>query len=264
MWGQLTLNVVGGILAAWVFTLWGIIQRFLVRTRFKQVFGRTAFVEGLFLVYEELALKNTSDQMPYVKPGNEATGVFSISRPIPIASVRSISYLASAIGKFSGKTPSVRSDLEVRNLMDIDFVCFGGPASNIMTASCQDNGGNHLALFDQGVNDFVRKSDGKSILSGEGRLDIRFDYGLILKVHPVQFSRRTWVACAGINERGTSGAAWFLANKWSQIREHSGSNPYAALIRVEGNVWTGRDQSTELLKLLIWDGTEVRTIDFGR
>src|SRR5258708_25176140 len=134
---------------------------------------------------------------PYRKAGDETTRrKFSISRQIPIASFRAVSYLSNTIGKFIGRSPALRSDIEVRNLLDLDFICFGGPFSNMMTETCMANGGNRLAIFDQTRNQFIAKSDGQSLV----QLNNRFDYGLILKLHPVQFPERVWIVCAGLVE----------------------------------------------------------------
>jgi hypothetical protein len=55
----------------------------------------------------------------------------------------------------------------------------------------------------------------------------------------MQFPHRTWIACAGIGEYGTSGGAWFLANKWEEIRKRAGSGPFAVIVRVR----PGQDES---------------------
>jgi hypothetical protein len=243
----LLLNVVGGILAGLAFSLWFQCRKVFASWRFKQIYGRRAANEGITLVYEELALRQGIENFAYQKPSNESLGRFSISRPIPIASVRAVSYLASSVGKFTGKTPSVRSDLEIRNFMDLSFICFGGPGSNVMTASCQDNTGNQLGILDQHLNQFLRVSDRSPLV----RLDPGHDYGMILKLHPTQFPQQTWIACAGLGERGTSGAAWYIANKWEEIRKYSGRRPFAAFVRVEPDVHTGRDQSAVLEKLIV-------------
>jgi len=115
-----------------------------------------AVEEGITLVYEELALPLQGGSHPYCKPGYEATGrCFSISRPIPNCE-RSSGELSSQVQlrKFIRKSPVVRSDIEVRNLLDLDFVCFGGPFSNIMTETCMANSGNRLVIFDQTASQF--------------------------------------------------------------------------------------------------------------
>ena len=58
---------------------------------------------------------------------------------------------------------------------------------------------------------------------------------MILKIHPTQFSNRTWILCAGIGEWGTSGAAWYLAYKWKEIYRYAKSSPFALVIKVKRN-----------------------------
>jgi len=256
VWENLTLNVIGGILAGWAFAVWHIAVKALSKYRFKQIFGFKASDEGITLVYEELASLVQGDKFIYCKPGDEASGRrLSISRPIPIASVRAVSYLSNAIGKFIRRSPAVRSDTEVRSLLDLDFICFGGPFSNAMTQTCLENAGNRLVTFDQTINQFKRKNDTQALVN----FTAGSDFGLILKLHPVQFPERVWIVCAGIGERGTSGAAWYLANKWQELRNRAYERPFAAILKVEEDVHSGRDQSAELLKIIILDGEKIET-----
>lgn len=236
---SLALNIYGGILASFIFAFCAWARSRVRSWRFKQLFGRG---EQIYLVYEEMELDNQSERFAYKRPSSVGGSRFSISRPVPIASVRAINYLSTAIGKFIGKTPLIRSDLEVRSTMDLDFTSFGGPQSNVMTETCQQNSGNRLARFDQSRGEFVKIGDNTPLV----QRDPRFDYGLILKVNSAQFPNRVWIACAGLGERGTSGAGWFLANKWNDIRKRAGRRPFAAVVKVEPDVFTGRDQSAEL------------------
>jgi hypothetical protein len=77
-------------------------------------------------------------------------------------------------------------------------------------------------------------------------LEPGFEYGMILKVRPARFPRRVWLACAGIGEWGTSGAAWFLANKWNEIRSRVGAYPFIAIVRI----LHGQDESAEVVRIL--------------
>jgi hypothetical protein len=168
-----------------------------------------------------------------------------------------ISYISTAMGKFIGRSPDVRSDMEIRNTLDLDFICFGGPFSNVMTETCMTNSGNRLVVFEQHTVQFNMRSDGNPVI----QFNPAFDYGLILKVHPVQFQERVWIACAGVGERGTSGAAWYLANKWQELRGKVEDKPFAAVVRVEPDVNFGRDQSAELLKVVVLNGERIETIE---
>lgn len=70
------------------------------------------------------------------------------------------------------------------------------------------------------------------------------DYGIILKINPAQFPGRTWIACAGMGEFGTSGAAWFLSKKWPELeRLAQGAGSFFALLAVE----PGKDESAVLV-----------------
>lgn len=240
-WAALALNTLGGILAGLAFSVWSWLRRKLTSRRFKQIFGPGAATPSFTLVYAELALRNTSEPFPYVKLGGNPGFRFSISHPIPISEVRAAHYLASAIGTALGCTPAIRSDFDTQSLLDLDFVSFGGPQSNFKTADCQANPANTLAVFDQANNQFICPLNRQPILQFEPG----FDYGLILKIRPAQFPRRVWLVCAGLGEWGTSGAAWFLGNKWDEIRRTVRSRPFAAIVRVRHS----QDQSAEIVAL---------------
>jgi len=174
----------------------------------------------------------------------------SISQPVSIAEVRAANYLASAIGKNMGSAPGLRSDVDTRANLDLDFIALGGPFSNFKTQDCLENSSNHLAIIDRATGLFVRR---KLIRKEQDRELIKreadFDYGMILKIHPSQFPSRTWIACIGIGECGTSGAAWFLANKWGEIKDKAGARPFAVIVRVR----PGQDESAELTEyLVVW------------
>jgi len=219
--------------------MWSHLRNRLIGTRFKQVFGRGVDKPGFALVYGELALTSQSP-MPYTKPGGNPHARFSISRPVSQCELRAASYLASSIGNGTGCTPALRSDNDVRPILDLDFISFGGPLSNFKTEDCQVNDNNLLAIFDQPNTRFLDRKTGNVLAA---YADPTFDYGLILKLHPKQFPGRVWLACAGFGEWGTSGAAWYLANRWMEIRERAKDRPFAAVIRVR----VQQDESAECL-----------------
>jgi hypothetical protein len=68
-----------------------------------------------------------------------------------------------------------------------------------------------------------------------------------LKIHPKQFPGRVWIACAGKGEWGTSGSAWFLANRWKEIvKQLSNTDRFVCVIEVERL----KDQSATLVKTI--------------
>jgi hypothetical protein len=219
----------------------------VVGWRFKQVFGPGVESGGFTLVYGELALAPAfaTAQFPYVKPGGNPRMGFSISRPVSLCELRAAGYLFSAIGEAVGCTPSLRSDADVRTELDLDFVSFGGPESNFKSNGCQANPGNVLAIFAQGkITQFLEKSTRSPLAVCA---DPNFDYGLILKVRPKQFPNRVWLMCAGFAEWGTSGAAWYLANHWRDIRKQVKRRSFALVVRVHPQ----QDQSAEVMSLKV-------------
>jgi hypothetical protein len=182
--------------------------------------------------------------MVYVKVGGDPRACFSVSRPISQCELRAASYLASAIGAATGRTPDLRSDMEARSQLDLDFISFGGPLSNFKTADCQVNGANRIARLEQAATTRVQDLDANAPLPFS--LDSEFDYGLILKVRPCQFPQRTSLACAGFGEWGTSGAAWYLANRWNEIRKKTKAKCFALVVRVRHQ----QDQSAEPVWLM--------------
>jgi hypothetical protein len=247
---SITYNVVGGILtlvvtglSAWACKKWR-------RRRFKRVFGVTD--ERYQLVYAPLklhpdvkaALPPTFSRPlgePFVFVRSDSDNArFSASQITSSCEIRAASYIASALGK-DGARESTFVDCEsLASKLDIDFVSFG-LVSNLKTIDVFNNEGNDLVITVPNPGFMAWKWTGEPTIT-EYRSNL--DYGIILKIHPVQFPRRTWIACAGMGEFGTSGAAWFLARKWKDLEQRAnGAGRFFALIAVE----SGKDESAVLV-----------------
>jgi len=231
---QIIFGVIAGVIAAGLIEVGRLVFAYYVRGKFKDVFGADLFSsDGLHLVYAQLSLRPLRDEhgdisnYPYEKPGNERSGVFfSIDRPVSSCELRAAKYLSAIMGKEANNTPLLSSDFELRDRLNISFVSFGGPDSNLKSRDVITNDANDLlTLTDQGFT---------SVLSNRvvQRPQSEFDYGLILKIHPTQFPERTWLICAGFGEWGSSGAAWYLAFKWRKIQKYAKNNPFAIVVRV--------------------------------
>jgi len=244
--GPMGLNVLGGILAGLVVLLlswiWANARSKMSAWQFKEIFGWAPDGYALIYAHLELADLDPADPYRYVKPGGRPDGRFSVSQPVAISEVRAADYLVSSLGRFLEVAPKLRSDLDTQADLDLDFISLGGPGSNLKTADCQENATNNLAVFDRDAGRFLRR-DAQVLVAP----DPDFDYGLILKVHPAQFPHRVWLVCAGLGEWGTSGAAWFLANKWDVIRKQVGERPFALVVRVR----PGQDQSAEIVSPIL-------------
>jgi len=240
---QVVLNVIGGAITIALIEMGKFWYEKSVQRKFKSVFGLNSYVASQFhLVYAHLFLMPIADECgkpipyPYVKPGEERRGTrFSIERPVSSCEVRAAKYLAASIGRNAKLSPILSSDIEMKGKLDVSFAAFGGPLSNYKTRDAIDNAANNLLKFDNSL--FTSAHTGESVVEFEAD----FDYGLILKIHPAQFPKRNWFVCAGRGEWGTSGAAWYLANKWKEIYDFAGDSTFALIVRVKRD----QDESAE-------------------
>jgi hypothetical protein len=245
---SILLNVVGGFITVWIaWAYWKAHQRFR-RRKFKAIFGTSdkpyALCYGSLILNPQIAGWIPEEQKilrkyPLMKRTNRSY-FFSAESSVSSCEVRAASYLASALGRDGAISSEFRSDEALSDKLDIDFISFGG-LSNTKTVDVFSNEANDLAFYDEQQKSFVFKKD--STLLGTPPDGV--DYGIILKIHPQQFNGRTWIVCAGYGEWGTSGAAYFLAEKRKEISvQVKGDGQFVCLIRVK----TGQDESATLIK----------------
>jgi hypothetical protein len=255
-------SVIGGILVAIGSSIYLLNQRWFRHRRFKAIFGPDADRKRkFFITYGRLLLRNDlHDQngehpkLAYSKqssPSRITRHNFSIVNPVSDSELRAANYIATSFGNYTGLQPTLKSDEEIESSdspLDISFISLGG-FSNWKS----------LDVLDDDANNFVKYKEGTGFVSKNSQLlahhkESSFDYGLILKIHPNIFPKRVWIACIGYGEWGTSGAAYFLANKWKELsrknfswekfwRIHSGNN-FAAIVRVKDR----QDQSATLIE----------------
>ncbi len=164
--------------------------------------------------------------------------IFKAQKVVSGSELRALSYIGSSLFINGGIAGKVVADEAISDRLDLDFISFGA-MSNLKTLDVFANTANRLAEYGGSLGFFVSKTDGKSLCG----VQAGFDYGIILKIHPHQFPRRTWIACAGVGEWGTSGSTWFLSNKWSEIAERVGENEqFVCVIEVK----PGQDESARL------------------
>jgi hypothetical protein len=240
---QLFFNVMGGVLTICLIEFLKYIDKKHSHFKIKDIFGSDIFsIDGLYLVYAQLALPpplnadRTINTHPYTKPGEETSGIgFSIQRPVSSCELRAAKYLSEVLGRDTDRTPLLISDIELSNRLNISFVSFGGPASNYKTRDIL-RPENNLFVFSDIVSFIFDRMRQVGIIPEHD-----FDYGIILKLHPFQFPQKTWITCAGIDEWGTSGAAWYLAHKYGDIWEYANNSAFLIIVRVRRN----QDESAE-------------------
>ena len=104
-----------------------------------------------------------------------------------------------------------------------------------MTGALLKNTSNDLANVDVRTKGVLKRA---LIVSKSGRRlagphTDKEDFGLIIGIHPAGHPGKKWIACAGLGEYGTSGAAYFLANYWKDIADKvMDTGHFACIVRV--------------------------------
>jgi len=217
------------------------------RRGFKKVFGARAseykLAFGSMVVRPDLLILAAPSyrrlaQFPLAKIARPDMA-FSAQSVASGCEIRAVAYVGSALNKEGRISSRVVTDDSIRQELDLDFVAFGA-MSNLKTLDMFGNPANDLADYDPTMECFVSKTDRSPLYARRSG----FDYGIILKVHPTQFPRRSWISCAGVGEWGTSGSAWFLANRWREIsRQIRGDEKFLCVLEVT----PGQDESSRSL-----------------
>jgi hypothetical protein len=220
------------------------------RREFKKVFGTG--VQDCFLgcgslqinpaIPSALGITNPLlSKFPFVKPGRQEMS-FSAQRVANVCELRAVSYIGSALSIDGGRSSKVVDDELIATKLDVDFISFGA-MNNLATINAFDNPANRFVDYDLEVGFFVSKKDRRPLCVAR----TGYDYGVILKLHPSQFPKRTWIVCGGIGEWGTSGSAWFLAHKWRSLAgKLVGDDQFACVIELR----PGQDESAVLREFL--------------
>lgn len=160
-----------------------------------------------------------------------------------VCEVRAAAYLAAAFSKLRYVDYRVvgNAHSEIYGKADLSFVSFG----TLINSKSQELLADSTALVGFEEGRFVSKrleltgqpSDGKPRFLHEPVNDSsEYDYGVIIRMHPVDVEvepSRVWIACAGVQQKGTSAAARVLATSWNKIAEQLRHNTgqFVCLVR---------------------------------
>ncbi|MBZ5514725.1 MAG: hypothetical protein LAN62_07750 [Acidobacteriia bacterium] len=249
-------SIVGGVLTVLVVETVRYAKRRYVRWKFERIFG--AAIDQYLLVYTGFVLRpefrglDPQQQAnllrhPFAKPRDSGVRI-SAGQTASACEIRAAAYVGPTIARQLGVSTRFVDDESLRDKFDIDFVSFGA-AANDKTCDIFQNEGNDLVEYDHSQGFFVWKKSRQLVYNR--RQGDRHDYGIILKIHPKQFPKRTWIACAGIGETGTSASAYFLATKWKEIEGVvKGNGKFVCVVEAE----TDKDESA--VKCVVYQAAE--------
>jgi len=257
---SLLFNVLGGIIVSLLSFVY-VVARHKLRAFHLQRLVGFSFKPNteVRMIYGQLMLPQIRDSAgqpithPYVKPPRRGPppqqASYSMEHPVSECEVRAAAYIASLLGSPQGLHPMLMADADTVTLLDSTFVSFGGPGSNYKTAD----------ILASSANIFIQVStSGFSLISGQAlpySCTNSVDYGFVLRLTPPELRGRSWIICAGLGEWGTSGSAWYLANRWQTLARTV--HPFAywlglpaipdflAIVRVV----SGQDQSTTVERI---------------
>jgi hypothetical protein len=206
-------------------------KRKYVNREFRKVFGRGNKIH--LIVGELTPIGTQTHPFNFHKPSFVGQA-FRADKVASMSEVRASAYLSSKLVASVGI--GIASDEATRAILDADYIALGA-MNNQLSRSMFDVA---QVEFHMSTGQFISKTAKRPI---KVPAQPNHDYGVLLKMHPVQFPERTWITCSGYGEWGTSGAAWFLANRWRKIADQVQHSAFVAVIDVERE----KDESATLL-----------------
>jgi hypothetical protein len=140
-------------------------------------------------------------------------------------SVRAASYLIDNLSSYFQSGVATVSDEEVAAKWDGTFINIGVSALNIKTDDIKHHRAN--PFFKEDIAGKLELKNGSSF-----EPDNRYAVGMILKMSNPHFKGHSLLVCAGIDEWGTSGAAWYLSKYWRKFGKKYCKDDFLVIVRV--------------------------------
>ena len=235
---DLLMNVSGGFLVAIIDRLILYFQKYFKALGFKKIFGGE--INDYYIVYGKMILNpvySSNDPFPYLKP-NSST-FFNMTNPVSFSETRASKYLSISFFNNLKTSPKLLSDDELSQKIDISYCSLGG-YNNSKTIEILNCEANKFYIYE--FNKITSKIEKNKTYI----MDSEYDYAVIIKIRNKHFPNRVQICVAGLGEWGTSGASWFLANKWKVLKKNVKGKNFGAIIRVRFQT----DESAELVEIL--------------
>ncbi len=225
-WASLGINLLAGAIIFIVGVYWHLIPKSYEKYKMKKFWGRNVFEDQFAIEYG--ALTDSRLAQPQTSPSTERfIKHYHDGRAIRIVGpwgnivgdceIRASSYFIQILSTFRRKAINVEADTDGFKNLNRTIISLGSPDSNEISDFILRQQHNVFLKFNQN-NLGPCIEDVKSGKQFNGfQPPIRKDYGLIVKIKNCRFPGHYFFVCAGLGEFGTSGASWYLANKWKEF-----------------------------------------------
>lgn len=242
-------DIMSGISASFVFLfVIEVVQaglRDASKVRFRRFFGKHALNGEMDFVYPDFVLspevrkliKNHNPQMIYQKPDSKFPQIHRIDIPRAIADndVRALVYMVALFGEICKNTPPIKVDTVAVSNPKRSFVSFGLSSNDCTHMYLQRDSKPFFELVpDEKGSEFLRIIDELGKPQDFASSQTTY-FGLIVKYHPdpEEHPDCVWFFCAGLGPNGTTGASWYLANKWRKLYEKVDKNDFVAIVKTQ-------------------------------
>lgn len=216
----------------------GILQAFpkaIKRRRFTSFFGPSAISgNSAFAVLDPY-------RHPLPRVGNRYVKNFLGRRPnqplvgeddvLGVNAVRGVAYVSGLFSQYrnGGRSIPFVTDAEVADRWDGTFLGFGSSDSNIKTLDIE-------SLPQQVFYSWEFGLDGLRCIRAGGRvfsIQARRDYGVLLRLRNPRQPEHWLFVCAGLGEWGTSGSAYYLTDRWTELHKQHRKSSFMKVIEVD-------------------------------
>lgn len=246
---DISINIIAGILFGLLTFLVAKLRSVLELYRATRFFGRQIRGDNLRIVPGSFSSLNQGNRSPSretptcqkIYQNGETIAIRGPKLFTGIADIRAGAYVIQAISKFRRRSIALYTDEDAIKDLDKTFIALGGPVSNQITREALRDPGNRF--IDHQISDNLRKKPKIFHLKLNDETKAfqstpEYDYGYILKIRNSRFPDNYFFICAGLGDWGTSGTAWYLANKWAEIYKVFGNNEFVMVCEVTRQIDT--------------------------
>jgi hypothetical protein len=226
---NLSINLFAGILIFLLGIFWPVIPKSYKKFILKRFWGKSVFDNDFIISYGALLDSRLFQPNPppfrYVKQYHDGRTVQIVGpwgNIVGDCEIRSSSYIINSISTYRKCAITVLNDSLGYTDLNRTFIALGSASSNEMTDLILREPNNKYFIFGQDAKGETYIEDVNSKKQFRGfQPPVKKDIGLVLKIENTRFNGHYFFVCAGLGEWGTSGASWYLSNKWQELKDLS-------------------------------------------